>query len=155
MRADTSLAEIQTLGGRLVATDTLGPGVVKAVGPGDEVQVHWVSADLDCWVQMQDLLHFGENARLVTVRVFDRLGRGKTTRHEVVRGAGLRYNWIVELRPRNIMRTMRQDGHTWTFEWYPIFQQANPIHTLLAEYCQLNDDQAEALTVAEIAAKAK
>ncbi|MGA7733073.1 MAG: hypothetical protein WCD37_17585 [Chloroflexia bacterium] len=155
VRADSSLAEIQTLGGSLIATDALGPGVVSEVGPAGEVKVHWARADLDAWVQAQDLLQFGENARLVTVRVFGRLGRGKAARHEVVKGAGLRYNWVVEVRPRNILRAIRPDGQTWTFEWYPLFQQAHPIHTLLMDHCQLNDDQAEALTVAEIAARVK
>jgi hypothetical protein len=155
VQADSTLAEIQTLSGDLVGADTLGPGVVSELGSAGEVKVHWTGPDLDVWVQARDLLQFGDNARLVTVRVFDRLGRGKIARNKVVRGAGLRYNWLVELRPRNIVRTIRPDGQIWTFEWYPFFRQVHPIHTMLTDGCQLNDDQAEALTVAEIAANAK
>jgi hypothetical protein len=155
VQADSSLAEIQTLGGSLVNTDTLGPGVVSEVEPTGAVKVHWVRADLDTWVQSQDLLQLGDNARLLTVRAFDRQGMGRTIRHQVVKGVGLRYNWTVEMRPRNILRVIRPDGLTWTFEWHPLFREAHPIHTLLADFCQLDDDQAEALTVAEIAAKQK
>ena len=50
VRTDSSLAEIQTLGGSLLSADTLGPGVVSEVGPAGAVKVHWVSADLDTWV---------------------------------------------------------------------------------------------------------
>jgi len=155
VRVDTTLAEIQTLGGNLVAAERLGPGVVSELGSRDEVKVHWMGADLDAWVRQADLLQFGESARLITVRVFNRFGQIKTARHQVVKGVGLRYNWVVELRPKNIVRTTRPDGQIWTFEWYPMFRQAHPIHTMLVEGCQLNDDQAEALTVAEIAASAK
>ena len=155
VQADSSLAEIQTLGGSLVNTDTLGPGVVSEVASTGAVKVHWVRADLDTWVQSQDLLQLGDNARLLTVRIFDRLGRAKTARHQVVNGIGLRYNWTVEMRPGNLLRAIRPDGQAWTFEWYPLFREAHPIHTMLADFCQLNDDQAEALTVAELAAKHK
>jgi hypothetical protein len=155
VRPDSALAEIQTLSGQLVNTESLGPGVVREVGLMGEVRVHWVGANLDTWVQWQDLDQIGESARLLTVRVYDRLGRTKSTRHKVVKAAGLRYNWHIEIRPRNILRAIRTDGQVWTFEWYPLFQQANPIHTILMDYSQLNDDEAEALTVAEIAATTK
>ncbi len=155
VRVDTALAEIQTLSGNLVAAEQLGPGVVSEVGARGEVKVHWMGADLDAWVRQTDLLQFGDSARLITVRTFDKFGHVKTAHHHVVKGIGLSYNWVVELRPRNIVRVARPDGQIWTFEWYPMFQQAHPIHTMLLEGCQLNDDQAEALTVAEIAARAK
>lgn len=155
VRADSSVAEIQTTSGSLIGTDRLGPGVVSEVAQTGEVKVHWVSADLDAWVRQADLLQFGDTARLLTVRSFDWLGRSKSTRHVVIKGIGLRYNWVVEVRRKNILRAIRADGNTWTFEWYPIFRQAHPLHTLLTEGYQLNDDQAEALTVAEMAATGK
>ena len=126
VRVDAALAEIQTLSGNLVAAERLGPGVVSELGSMGEVKVHGMGADLDAWVQQADLLQFGESARLITVRVFNRFGQLKTARHQVVKGVGLRYNWVVELRPKNIVRTTRPDGQIWTFEWYPMFRRLTP-----------------------------
>ncbi len=155
VRVESSLAEIQMLDGQIVAAEALGPGVVQEVGPDGSVRVHWAGADLNSWARQEDLLLLGDTARLLTVRVFDKLGRGERVRHRVVKGAGLRYNWVVEWRPKNIIRTVRPDGATWTFDWNPLFREVNPIHTLLSEGYQLDDDQAEAITVAELAANAK
>lgn len=155
VRVDNSLAEIQMLGGNLMSAERLGPGVVSEVGGMGQVKVHWVGADLDAWVQQADLLQFENTARLMTVRVFNRFGRAKTARHEVIKSVGLRYNWTVELRPRNVVRTIRSDGLNWAFQWFPLFREAHPLHTMMMDGYELNDDQAEALTVAEIAAGAK
>lgn len=155
VRVDKNLAEIQTIGGKLMPADRLGTGVVKELGPRGEVKVHWVDANLDAWVLQSDLLQFEDGTRLISVRTYNRFGHARSSRSQVVRGIGLRYNWSVELRPRDIVRVTCPDGQIWTFKWFPLFREAHPIHTMLMDGYELNDDQAEALTVAEIAAGSK
>lgn len=46
---------------------------------------------------------------------------------------GLNHNWSVELFPDDIVRTIRSDDYAWTFNWYPLYERAYPIHTLQIE----------------------
>jgi len=72
-------------------------------------------------------------------------------RCKVVASAGLTHHWTAELFPKNVIRIVRSDGLAWTFDWYPLLDQAQPLHTILDD-ALAEDDHAEALTVAELAA---
>ena len=98
-----------------------------------------------------DLRSAGAGARLITVRNYDEYGRCTLLSNKVVSKAGLHYNWLVKVGPRHLLRAVRPDGCVWTFEWYPIFNEVHRQHTLLAPDYQMSDDEAEALTAAELA----
>jgi hypothetical protein len=143
------VAGVQAPTGSLVARDRLGPGVVQEVSTEGAVRVHWPSADLDTWVTPEDLEPAEPRARLVEIYRSRRDGRRTLEKCKVVAKAGLDYNWIVDICPGNVIRTVRSDGSAWTFDWYPIRRCAQPRGTNI-EYALPEDDDAEALTVAEL-----
>jgi hypothetical protein len=139
------LASIQGPDGRLVAADNLGYGLVQHSAEA-YVLVRWIGAGFECWVEQSDLRSPGPDARLVTVEKYDNKGARKQVRHKLGYNAGLRNNWTVELRPPNIVRVLRIDGHKWTFTHNRLFRSID------VWWPQPPDDEdAEALTVAELA----
>jgi hypothetical protein len=139
------LASIQGPDGRLVAADNLGYGLVQQ-STGEYVLVRWIGAGFESWVEPSDLRSIGPDARLVTVEKYDNKGARKQVRHKLGYNAGLRHNWTVELRPANIVRVLRTDGHKWTFTHNRLFRRID------VWWPQPPDDEdAEALTVAELA----
>ena len=133
----------------MTVRDKLGPGVVQEIGRDGDVRVHWPLAELDTWVAHDELETLERRARLITVY------RGGADAHrtlqvcKIVTGAGLSHNWMVELFPENVIRTVRSDGLAWTFDWNPVVERAQPHGTVLEEPLA-EDDHAEALTVAEL-----
>jgi len=62
--------------------------------------------------------------------------------------SGLEHNWVVELLPYDVVRSVRDDGLAWTFDWYRVFHKLHPKHTY---YVPPNEDaDAEALAAAEL-----
>ncbi len=161
VRSGQDLAGVQAPDGNFVPREALGPGVIREVGhetfdspksklcEDKETLVHWVAADFDAWMQPDEIERLDPEARLIAV--YERFGHAGRTfkRYKVVSRAGLTHNWLVELLPKYVVRTVRSDGPAWTFDWYPVLERAFPIRTL--EQNPPTDDDAEALTVAELA----
>ncbi len=150
------VAGIQAPAGRSGIRAKLGPGVVQEIGMDGvigEVRVHWPSAELDTWVAVEDLEPTGPQARLVAIYRYGAGGHRILDRCKVVSDRGLNYNWTVELFPGNIVRTVRSDGLAWTFDWNPMVERAQPHGTIIEDELKnalAEDEQAEALTVAEL-----
>ncbi len=140
------LASIQGPDGRLVSAESLGYGVVRQSGAGGYALVRWTAAGFDSWVEQADLRSFGSDARLLTVEKYDNRGVCKQVRHKVAQNAGLRHNWTVELRHPNVVRVLRYDGLKWTFTHNKLFRSIDVWWPQPP-----GDDDAEALTVAELA----
>ena len=139
------LASIQGPDGRLVAADSLGYGLVQQ-STEEYVLVRWIGAGFESWVEQADVRSIGPDTRLVTVEKYDNRGTRKQVRHKLGYNAGLRHNWTVELRPPNVVRVLRTDGHKWTFTQSRLFRSID------VWWPQPPDDEdAEALTVAELA----
>jgi hypothetical protein len=139
------LASVQGPDGRLVAADSLGYGLVQQSNE-EYVLVRWIGAGFESWVEPSDLRSIGPDARLVTVEKYDNRGTRKQVRHKLGYNAGLHHNWTVELRPPNVVRVLRGDGNKWTFTLNKLFRRID------VGWPQPPDDEdAEALTVAELA----
>lgn len=149
--AANHLAGVQSSSGDLVPVEQLGPGIVAAQSNEGEVKVYWTQAEFESWMVPHELRLAGAGARLITVRKFDAYGKSTLSSNKVVSNAGLHYNWLVEVGARQILRAVRSDGCVWTFDWYPIFDEVHPQHTILTPDYQMTDDEAEALTAAELA----
>jgi hypothetical protein len=93
----------------------------------------------------------GPDAHLVSVYRHPKGGTPKLHRHLVVTGAGLEHNWTVELWPSYIVRTIRNsDRAAWTFTFNWLF------HRIQVWWPQPpDDDDAEALVVADVATRDK
>ncbi|MEA2576147.1 MAG: hypothetical protein QOH93_3445 [Chloroflexia bacterium] len=142
----SELASIQGPDGRLVAADSLGYGVVQQSTSEGYALVRWTDAGFDSWIEQADLHSLGSEARLLTVEKYDNKGVCKQVRHKVSQDVGLRFNWTVELRQPNVVRVLRTDGLKWTFNHNKMFRSIN------VWWPQPPDDEdAEALTVAELA----
>jgi hypothetical protein len=129
----------------IVAADSLGYGLVQQSSE-EYVLVRWIGAGFESWVEQSDLRSIGTNARLITVEKYDNRGTLKQVRHKLGSNAGLSHNWTVELRPPNVVRVLRSDGHKWTFTHNRLFRNID------VWWPQPPDDEdAEALTVAELA----
>ena len=149
VRSRQDLAGVQGLDGTYVSNERLGIGIIRDTRPNGEVLVHWVASDVVTWMRPDEIELFDHDARVIAVYERDG-GAGRVfKRCKVVSRVGLNHNWSVELFPDDILRTIRSDGSAWTFNWYPLYERAYPIHTLQDE--PRTDDDAEAITVAELA----
>jgi hypothetical protein len=106
---------VQTPDGRLILRHRLGPGIVEKVAPTGQVRVRWMDAEFDIWMDPVAVEPAGAHTHMITVYQCD--GRGSAVRlgHHVITAERLEYNWTVELRPDNLIRMIRADGHSWTF----------------------------------------
>lgn len=142
----SELASIQGPDGGLVSADSLGYGLVQQSTTEGYVLVRWLGAGFECWVEQADLHSLGSDARLVTVVKYDDRGTCKQVRHKLAHGSGLRHNWTAELRPPNVVRVLNYTGLKWTFTRNKLFRCID------VWWPQPPDDEdAEALTVAELA----
>ena len=144
-----SLMGVNTLDGRTVVVERLGPGVVREVRQDGGVLVHWVGANVDALMDQEDLLPQSPDAHLLTIIRLDAHASKVSTHHKVVTSAGLEYNWTVEIRHNNVVRAIRSDNWIWTFDWNPIVAQMTIRHN--RDYPPTGTADAEALTVAELA----
>ena len=135
------LAGVQAPDGALVPADRLGLGLVRAVGPRGDVQVHWVEANIDSWVAADDVRPLGAGWRLITVQRHDR-----HEPHAHSFPALLDHHWTIELLPGGVIRTVRADGPCWTFTLSTLTHEVEP-----PWQTQLDDDAAEAIVAADLA----
>ena len=139
------MAGVQVPAMGLVPADKLGPGLVGLTAPDGTVCVQWPIPELEACLPGEDLRPMGANARLVIVRRYDKRGVCSARNYKLVTGMGLLHNWSAELRPNNLVRTIREDGLTYTFT-------VNPLYRSISSQWDSprDDDDAEALTVAEL-----
>src|SRR5215208_5255704 len=114
---------VQSPDGDVVPCDKLGPGLVEESASDGRMRVWWTVAGFSSVLDPGDVRTLGSDARLVVVHKCDNDGQVKLQRHKVVSGVGFQHNWTVELRPRNVIRVQRWDGHAWTFTKNPIFMR--------------------------------
>lgn len=149
------LGSVQGLDGRLIAAERLGYGIVLHVAQGPQYAseantlVRWTGASIESWVEQADLCSVGAGAHLVTVEKYDKSCRRTQVRHRLADRIGLHHNWTAELLPDKVVRVLRYDGHTWTFKRNGFFRRIDVWWPQPPE-----DDDAEALTVAEFAIEA-
>jgi hypothetical protein len=136
--------------GGLVPPEGLGPGVIEKIAPDGRVRVHWLEAEVDAWMEAEDLRSLGANTHVISVYRCDGQGHNTRLRHRLVDGGiGCSANWTVELRPDAIIRVVRADGAAWTFR-----QHTHPgLERVVTRWPDQppEDDDAEAFTVAELA----
>ena len=143
---DDQLVGVPTIGGEITPAEKLGPGLVEQITPEGNVDVRWVDAGIETWLQLEDVRSLGDGARLVTVKRCDDQGALSLLRHKIAARLGLQHNWVAELWPANLVRVLRDDGSAWTFTRNPVFNKIN------AHWVQpYDDDDAEAFTAAEFA----
>lgn len=142
--------EMQTPEGDVILKQMLGPGEVREIAPDGSVLVHWVSADFDMRVERADLDAADPEVRLIAIYRGNLHSEPALEKHKVVSDKGLTHNWVVEILPGNVIRTVRSDGWAWTFDWYPLIHRVEPRFAILEDALE-DDDHAEALTVAELA----
>ncbi|MEO6456966.1 MAG: hypothetical protein ABIO92_01635 [Chloroflexia bacterium] len=142
----TIIHGVQSPDGDLVPCERLGPGLVEGSASDGRMRVWWTMAGFSSLLDPDDIRTLGSDARLVSVHKYDKVGHSKLLRHKIVSGVGFRHNWTVELRPGNVIRVQRWDGHAWTFTKNPIFMRI----TTPAWSAPPDDDDAEALTAAEL-----
>ncbi len=140
------LMGVQAPDGSLIPCERLGPGLVEEVSPEGKICVRWVAADFEAWLEPQDLRFLGDHAHLIVVNRCDGSGKTRLVRHMVITGSGFDNNWTIELRPKNVVRTIRSDGHAWTFTYNPIFRRLGTTGWTYPP----DDDDAEAFTAAEL-----
>lgn len=136
--------------GGLVLPERLGPGVVEKIAPDGRVRVHWLEAEVDAWLDPAELQPYAPGTHVISVYRCDGQGHNTRLRHRLVDGGiGCNANWTVELRPDAIVRVVRADGAAWTFRQttHPVLEQ------IITRWPNQppEDDDAEALTVAELA----
>src|SRR4051794_7833038 len=146
--AAAEMAAIQTPGGDLVSADRLGPGIVEQMAQDGRVCVRWIGADFETCLDPGDVKSLGPNAHLITMKQRDKQGHIKLLKHRVVTTGGLDHNWTAEMLPGNTIRVLRSDGSAWTFGFNWIFKSVVTWWTQPP-----NDDDAEAVAVAEIASR--
>lgn len=140
------LLGVQGPDGSLVPCEKLGPGVVEQVLAEGAVYVRWTEAGFDTWMEPGDLRSHGMHAHLIAVYRCDGHGTSKLVRNMVITGSGFESNWTVELRPKQVVRVIRSDGHAWTFVYNWIFRHlTTPCWTFPPD-----DEDAEAYTAAEL-----
>jgi hypothetical protein len=136
--------------GGLVLPATLGPGVVEKVAADGRVRVHWLEAEVDAWMDPADLRPYAAGTHVISVYHCDGQGHYTRLRHRLVGGGiGCTANWIVELRPDAVVRVVRADGAAWTFRLTTHPSTERIITRWPGQPPE--DDDAEALTVAELA----
>lgn len=137
---------VQSPAGDLVPCERLGPGLIEDIVSDGRIRVWWPTAGFSTLLDSDDIRSLGSDARLVIVHRYNRAGQSTLLRHKILGGVGLRHNWTVELRPGNVVRAQRWDGHAWTFTKNPIFMRiSTPSWSAPPD-----DDDAEALTAAEL-----
>ena len=136
---------VQSPRGGLIPPEKLGPGLVEQVTDDGFILVHWLDADLTAYMQPDELRVRGEGAHLLVIKRCDGHGECSLLRYRISSQFGFTHNWIVEMRPSNVIRVVRDDGHAWTFTRNPIFKTINVYWLQPPE-----DDDAEALTAAEM-----
>lgn len=135
------LAGVQAPDGGLVPADRLGLGLVRAVNPRGDVQVHWIAANIDTWVAADDVRPLGAGWRLVTIQRQDRhVPQAQSF------PAQLDHHWTIALLPGNRLRAVRADGPCWTFTLNTFTHEVEP-----PWQTQLDDDAAEAVVAADLA----
>jgi hypothetical protein len=149
----SEVESVQSPEGAQVPAHLLGPGVVEQVSSGGaSVLVRWAGWSDPIWVDASDLRSPGPDSHLVEVYSRNRQGKRTLLRRGVVTSAGLRHNWSVEMLPGDIVRAVRDDGGVWTFQWRWILRRMDVLGTVnTLRNPPPGDDDAEALTVAEIA----
>ena len=138
------LMGLQAPDGTLVPAERLGLGRVEQTGRDNSVYVRWLSADYATWVERQDIRSLGPAARIITIQQRDKRGHSVLLRRTVNTSAGLKYNWIVESLPNNVVRAVRDDGASWTFAFNKLFNRLDTYWPVPPE-----DDDAEAFSAAE------
>jgi hypothetical protein len=151
VEANPDLVEVRSLAGETIPKERLGLGIVEEVAEDGWILVRWTEAETSAWMAFEDVRSLGSDACLVTVVKCDSMGNARSTKQKVVTTAGLNHHWTVQILPRGVLRTIRADGLAWTFDWNPIFRQVNTRGTM--GFLPPDDDDAEAVTVAEIAVK--
>lgn len=136
------LVGVQSPDGSLTPREQLGPGIVEQLDEDGRVQVRWVLAGFSVWLDPYDLRSPADNSHLITIRSCDESGSPTLLRYKV---APIEHNWTVELRPRYVIRTVREDGAAWTFHMNSCFRSIIPPWPAPPD-----DDTAEALTAADI-----
>ncbi len=137
---------VQSPEGDLIPCERLGPGIIEGSASDGRMLIRWTTAGFSSLLEPGDIRTLGLDARLVVIHKCDKDGQIKLLRHKVVTGVGFSHNWTVELRPGNVIRVQRWDGHAWTFTKNPIFMRI----TTPAWSAPPDDDDAEALTAAEL-----
>jgi hypothetical protein len=136
--------------GTLVFPERLGPGIIEKIAPNGRVRVRWLDAELDAWMDPEEVQPHSGGTHIISVYHAD--GEGHYTRlhhHLIDGGLGCAHNWWVELRPYNIIRTVRDDGSAWTFR-LNTHPSVDRVSTIWPEQPP-DDDAAEALMVADLA----
>ena len=145
------VAGLQGWDGGFVPREVLEIGAAREMASDGRVLVHWFPIDADIWADPEELEPTDPAARVVATYHVDGGGPRSLDKYTVVTAAGLVHNWAVEHWPRNVVRAIRPDGWTWTFDWYPSYERIYPIGTLAT--VPTCDDDAEALTAAELSFK--
>lgn len=151
VEADGALLEVQSVEGDRVPCERLGTDIVEASGADGRLLVGWTKAGVKAWTSALDLHSLGTDARLVRVLKCDSRGNVRSTKEKVVRSAGLCHHWTVQIQARSIVRAVRADGLAWTFDLNPTFKRVEIKGT--CGCLSPEDDDAEALTAAEIAVR--
>lgn len=136
--------------GGLVPPEGLGPGVVEKIAADRRARIHWLDAEVDSWMDPEELKPHEEGTHVISVYHCDGQGHSTRLRHRLVDGGiGCTYNWTVELRPDAIIRVVRADGAAWTFRMstHPALERVITRWPTQPP----EDDDAEAFTVAELA----
>ncbi len=138
------VAGLQTVQGFMIASERLGPGIVQESDGTGKVLVRWSKAGVATWAERADLQPIDAGRRLVTIVLCDARGHRTLLRQRV---ALLQHHWTIEVRPENVVRAERSDGLAWTFTLNPVTR------AVIASWIYPpDDDDAEALTAAELAA---
>jgi hypothetical protein len=138
------VASLQTVQGFMIACDRLGPGVVQDSDGTGRVRVRWSKAGVETWAERADLQPIDAGRRLVTIVLCDARGHRTLLRQRV---ALLQHHWTIEILPENVVRAERSDGPAWTFTLNPVTRGV-----IASWIYPPEDDDAEALTAAELAA---
>ena len=138
------VSSLQTVQGFMISCDRLGPGVVQDKDETGRVLVRWSKAGVETWADSADLQSIDAGRRLVTIVLCDARGHRTLLRQRV---ALLQHHWTIEILPENVVRAERSDGPAWTFSINPVSR------SVIASWIYPpEDDDAEALTAAELAA---
>ena len=145
---EEDVAGIQNARGEHVPVESLGPGIVRSAAPDGTVRVHWSLAGFDSWETPDQLRTLGPQSHLITLMKLDKSGRFSLAKQKVVSDGNVEHNWLVEQWPDGLVRAVRPDGYTWTFEYKMYRNQLEFLHTM--DLLPPEDEDAEALAAAEM-----
>lgn len=125
----------------VIGGEKLGLGRVAAQAADGRVAVEWVEARIATWVNPEDLQPLDPHLRLIRICRRNRQGTATLLAQRL---APLEHHWTVEILPEKDMRTVREDGESWTFR----------VNTAIGEIIPPwpeppTDDAAEAVAVAD------